>query len=151
MTEDRYNTILDNQFDTEQLEELNLLREEWNSFHWNDSRNRKLFLSNNENTIKLVAINFYRGVERLHRQDLPPSMFNMSTWWNQGIVESHTLRTHSSDTVAAAINHGRQTVWFINAITVNNETFGMFNDQVEFIAWDDIALFNDDDFNAYLR
>ena len=73
------------------------------------------------------------------------TMFNMSAWLSQGIAESRVLRnTLDNQAVTDAINHARETVPSISGI-LGNEAFGLSPSEDGFI------MFNEDDFNAYLR
>ena len=92
-----------------------------------------------------MAANLNRGVERLIHRGLQPTMFNLSAWLSQGIAESNTLRTGDSEKVADAIKHARATAPFVSAILYNSEAFKLTTERDGFI------LFNEDDFNAYLR
>ena len=133
---------------------LDALEQEWQSLgdSFGERRKRIAFLYKPENAIELMGANFRRGIERLHKQVLEPTIFNMSAWLSQGIAESDDLRSMiDSIDVTRAINHASDTVRFVNAIIANKETFGMFGDSVAAIDWDDIVLFNDNDLSAYMR
>ncbi len=144
--------ISDDQLGANRLDELNSLREEWrNTKHFVGPfghRYRVLFLSDNENAIKLLAINHYRGVERLVRQDLQPTMFNMFAWQSQGIPEPITLSTSNESSADDARKHAVSALLYLNAIIHNEESFGMTIDSEE---WNDFQIFEDDDLQAFLR
>ena len=115
-------------------------------------RARTAFLYNVENAIELMGAKFSRGVERLHQQNLQPSMFNMSAWMSQGIAESRTLGIgEMNEHLTNAIDHSRETVQFVYAIIANQETFGMSKGPGESIDRDGFVLLNEYDFRAYIR
>ena len=129
--------------------------EEWRGFAWHDHWGRQKFLNNDENAIVILAANFNRGFERLHRQsvdtelsryqdDWRPTMFNMLAWANQGIAESYTLSTVPGGTAEFARMHASRGVAFISAIIANG-SFGLLIDP------NDLVMFNDDDLDAYVR
>ena len=150
MPEGAKSSFTKEQLSAKQVDALHKLSEKWQNFQWNDHRGRMLFLFDDKKAIELMAINFYRGVQRISdlqelHPTLQPTMFNMSAWLSQGIAESGTLRTNVSKEASDARRHAIATVHFVNAIIVNKETFGMSINQ------DDVILFNDDDFLAYLH
>ena len=105
---------------------------------------RRRFLKDDANAIELMAANLYRGVVRLTHQGLQPTMFNLSTWWSQGIAESSTLRDSlDNPSVTHAINHARATVPLVSAILQHYEAFELKASPDGFI------VFNEDDLHAY--
>ena len=71
------------------------------------------------------------------------TMFNLSTWLNQGIAESGVLR-EGKGAAPAAIDHARETLPFISAI-LEHGAFGLSRSE------DGSIMFNENDFHSYLR
>ena len=145
-------SISDDQLGANRLDELNFLRGKWRNtkgdFGPFGHRSRVLFLSDNENAIKLMAINFYRGVERLVRQDLPPTMFTMSAWMSQGVPERNTLGTSTQKQAFNARKHATPTLLHLNAIMHHGESFGM---EIGAEEWNTFQIFEKGDFEAFLK
>ncbi len=83
----------------------------------------------------------------LQQDKFRATMFNLSAWSSQGIVESDKLNMDDHDDhdeTYNAINHARETVPFVSGILGNN-AFGLSPDQ------DGFSMFNEDDLHAYLR
>ena len=140
--------ISDDQLDANQLDVLNPLRAEWQNFSPADHHHRVWFLFDNEKAIKLLGMNFYRGVERLTRQNLQPTMFTMFAWQSQGVPEHSTLSSSMNSNAVHAREHAVPALLYLNAMVHNEESFGMKIDSEE---WNTLQVFEDDDLPAFFQ